>query len=233
MSRQRVDGDATADVPVILIGAGGHAGVLIEALRLQGRHILFATDDDEALHGSKVSGVRIEGPDDRVLEFPPDSVALINAVGSVAAPIDRRRVFEGFVERRYRFEQVIHPTAVIASSVKLGEGVQVMAGAVIQPSTIIGPNVLINTRACVDHDCRIEAHVHVAPGVTLSGGVHVHDTVHIGTGATVIQGIDVGREAVVGAGAAVVRDVAAGATVLGVPARRIRNDAAGPGGTTS
>lgn len=232
MSRQRAADDATADLPVILIGGGGHAGVLIEALRLQGRQILFATDDDEGLHGSEVSGVRIEGPDGRVLEVPPDSVGLVNAVGSVSAPTGRRRVFEQFVERGYRFEQVIHPTAVLASSVELGEGVQVMAGAVIQPSAIIGPNVLINTRACVDHDCVIEAHVHVAPGVTLSGGVHVHDTVHIGTGATVIQSVDIGREAVVGAGAVVVRDVAAGATVLGVPARRIRSDA-DPGRATS
>lgn len=225
--------DATADVPVILIGAGGHAGVLIEVLRQQGRHILFATDDDEGLHGSKVSGVQIEGPDARVLEVPPDSVRLINAVGSVTAPTRRRRVFEQFVERGYRFEQVIHPTAVLASSVELGEGAQVMAGAVIQPSAIIGPNVLVNTRACVDHDCVIEAHVHVAPGVTLSGGVHVHDTVHIGTGATVIQNIDIGREAVVGAGAVVVGDVSAGATVVGVPARRIRNAPEDPERATS
>jgi len=233
VSRHRVAGDKTADVPVILIGAGGHAGVLIEALRLLGRNILFATDDDEGLHGNSVSGVRIAGSDGRVLEVPPDSVGLINAVGSVTAPTARRQVFEQFVERGYRFEQVIHPTAILASSVELGEGVQVMAGAVIQASTSIGPNVLINTLACVDHDCIIEAHVHVAPGVTLSGGVHVHDTVHIGTGATVIQSIDIGRQAVVGAGAVVVRDVAAGATVLGVPARRIRNDAPDTGRATS
>lgn len=229
MSRQRAGGDATSDLPLILIGSGGHAGVLIEALRLRGRSILFATDGDEELHGNEVSGVRIEGTDERVLEVPPDSVGLINAVGSVTAPTGRRKVFEKFIERGYRFEQVIHPTAVIATSVELCEGVQVMAGAVIQPSVSIGSNTLINTGACVDHDCVIAAHVHVAPGVTLSGGVHVHDTVHIGTGATVIQGIDIGRKAVVGAGAVVVRNVATGATVVGIPARRIGNGAAYPG----
>lgn len=233
MSRQPAGDDAPAQRPVILIGGGGHARVLIEALRLQGRQILFATDDDEGLHGGEVFGVRIEGPDGCVLEIPADSVGLVNAVGSVTAPIGRRRVFEQFVERGYRFEQVIHPTAVLASSAELGEGVQVMAGAVIQPSAIIGPNALINTRASVDHDCVIEAHVHVAPGVTLSGGVHVHDTVHVGTGATVIQGIDIGREAVVGAGAVVVRDVEAGAIVLGVPARSIHSAPADPGRATS
>lgn len=214
-----------SEVPLILVGGGGHAGVLIEALRLQGRHILFATDNDEVLHGTKVSDIRIEGPDERVFDISADSVGLINAVGSVSTPIGRRRVFEQFVERGYRFERVIHPTAVVASSAELGEGVQVMAGAVIQPSAIIGPNVIINTRACVDHDCIIEAHVHVAPGVTLSGGVHVHDTVHIGAGATVIQRVDIGREAVVGAGAAVVRDIPAGTTVVGVPARPTSEDA--------
>jgi UDP-perosamine 4-acetyltransferase len=225
--------DSASGRPIIVIGAGGHARVLIDILRSQGRRILFATDNDAALSGSSVADVGVEGADERALEYRPDAVALVNAVGSVSRPTGRRRVFEQFLERGYRFDRVIHPTAILASSVELGEGVQVMAGAVIQPSVKIGANVLVNTQACIDHDCVIEAHVHISPGVTLSGGVHVHDTAHVGAGATVIQQIDIGSEAVVGAGAVVVRDVAAGTTVVGVPARMIRNDAPSSGRTSS
>jgi acetyltransferase-like isoleucine patch superfamily enzyme len=83
----------------------------------------------------------------------------------------------------------------------------------------VGHNSIINTRASVDHDCVIGAHVHLAPGVTLSGGVTVGEGTHIGTGAVVIQGMTIGPRAIVGAGAVVVADVPAGAVVLGVPAR--------------
>jgi len=94
-----------------------------------------------------------------------------------------------------------------------------MAGAVVQAGCVIGSNTIINTRASVDHDSKIGAHVHVAPGVVLSGGVTIYDEAHLGTGAVVIQGVTIGRASVVGAGAVVIRDVSDGAKVVGVPAK--------------
>jgi UDP-perosamine 4-acetyltransferase len=79
----------------------------------------------------------------------------------------------------------------------------------------------VNTSSSIDHDCRIGAHVHVAPGVTLSGGVEVGDGTHIGTGACVIQRIRIASHCFVAAGAVVVRDVAMNAKVAGVPAREL------------
>lgn len=207
--------------PLIVIGAGGHARVLIDALRRTNRHILFATDTDPALEGRDVFGVRVEGPDERVFDHDPNAVELVNGVGSVAAPTNRQRVFERFTERGYPFASVVHPNAVVAESVELAEGVQVMAGAVIQAGARIGPNCLVNTGVSIDHDAVIAAHVHVAPGATLSGGVTVGETTHVGAGAVIIQQVAIGRNAVVGAGAVVVRDVPDGVTVVGVPARPI------------
>src|SRR5216110_609627 len=43
----------------------------------------------------------------------------------------------------------------------------------------------------------------------------------IGSGATILCGVTIGERAVVGAGAVVTKDVAAGATVVGNPARQI------------
>jgi len=208
-------------LPVIVLGAGGHAKVLRDALRARAASVIGLTDSDPALAGSAVLGVKILGTDDALREFPPSAVVLVNGIGSIGPTDTRRAIFEKFKRMGYTFANVIHPAAVIAPSARLGEGVQVMAGGIVQPDCFIGDDSIINTGASVDHDCRIGAHVHIAPGATLSGTVEVGDNAHIGTGSTVMQGIHIGAGSVVGAGAVVVGDIPRGMRVTGVPAKEL------------
>lgn len=208
-------------LPVLMLGGGGHAKVLIEALRASSAAIAGIVDPDPMLAGATILNVPVLGGDNIVKRFPPGEILLVNGLGSVGLPVKRQAVFDRFKEDGYRFATVVHPSAIIASDVELEEGAQLMAGVVIQPGCHIGSNTILNTRASVDHDCCIGDHVHVAPGVTLSGGVMVGNVSHIGTAATVIQGIKIGEASIVGAGAVVVNDVTAGATVVGVPAKAV------------
>ncbi|RAU23547.1 sugar acetyltransferase [Paramagnetospirillum kuznetsovii] len=200
--------------PVILLGAGGHAKVLLASLRRLGAQVLGSADRD----GGDL-GIPCLGGDEAVLGHSPDEVQLVNGIGSIAPGSARQRVFESFRQRGYRFATIVDPHAVVAEDVRLGEGVQIMAGAVIQPGCAIGDNAIVNTRAAIDHDCTVGAHAHVAPGVTLSGDVTVGEDAHMGIGACVIQGIAIGASALVAAGAVVIAPVAADASVKGVPAR--------------
>ena len=209
-------------LPVVILGAGGHARVLLEALRSVSRQVAGIVDADPARIGETVMGVPVIGTDEKVFDFRTDEIELVNGIGSVASTTKRVELFAAFKARGYRFATVAHPSAVIASDAELGEGAQIMAGAVIQVGARIGMNSIVNTRASVDHDCRIGAGVHIAPGVTLSGDVRVGDDVHIGTGATVIQGVHISANSVIGAGSVVLRNVPEGATVYGVPAREGR-----------
>lgn len=208
-------------LPVIILGAGGHAKVLIEALLASSAVIAGIADPDPALVGTTILTVPVLGGDYVVDEFPPSEIQLVNGLGSVGIPARRQKLFVTFCNKGYSFARVVHPSAVIASDVELGEGSQIMAGAVIQPGCRIGINSIINTRASVDHDCIIGDHVHVAPGVTLSGGVSIGACSHIGTGATVIQGISIGTESIIGAGSVVLKEVRPFVTVVGVPARMV------------
>ena len=210
-----------SDQPVIVLGAGGHAKVLIDALHRLSIEILFAVESEPGAEGRTVLDVPILGGEQRVLGHSPESVRLVNGVGSVSPGAVRQVIFHRFAEAGYRFAQVVHPGATIGAGVALGHGVQVMAGAVVQADTSVGDNVILNTRSSVDHDCKIGRHVHIAPGVTLSGGVEVGDDTHIGVGATVLQGVRIGRGCMVAAGAVVVRDVVDGAKVAGVPSREV------------
>lgn len=209
------------NLPIIVLGAGGHAKVLIDALCLNGATILGIVDPDINLHGTKILGVTVIGNDETVLNYPTDSILLVNGVGSIGLPKLRQTLYKKFKDWGYNFASVRHPSAVIASDVVLNEGTHVMAGAVVQPGCVVGYNVIINTRASVDHDCSIGNHVHIAPGVTLSGGVFVGNSAHIGTGATVVQGVSIGSQCLVAAGAVVTKDVADGSAVKGVPARGV------------
>jgi sugar O-acyltransferase (sialic acid O-acetyltransferase NeuD family) len=190
--------------------------VLVSALLLRKRNVLGFVDLNLKL--PPLLGTLLLGNDSAVLGHPPDGVQLVNGVGSISSTRNHQNVYDWFVQKRYRFETVVHPSAIVAPEVQIEDGAQILAGAVVQAGCSIGGNVIVNTGARIDHDCIIDSHAHVAPGVTICGAVHVGAGAHIGAGATVIQGIRIGAGSVVGAGALVIRDVPQGAKVIGVPA---------------
>jgi len=208
------------NLPLIIIGAGGHARVLASVLERVQWPLLGMTDlsPEECI---PPAGVTLLGRDDAVERWFPAEVALVNGIGSVASTAKRQGVFVRFKRLGYAFATVVDPLAILAGNVELGEGAQVMAGAVIQSGAAIGENTIVNTGVIVDHDCRIGAHVHLASGVTLSGEITIGVGCHLGTGASVIQGRSLGEGCLVAAGAVVVKDVPPGATVMGIPARRV------------
>lgn len=200
---------------LVVLCAGGHARVVIEALRSRGARPTAVTDRDPALAGSFLGGIPIIGSDDDVLAMRRDSVELANGLGNRASRSSpglsgRRELFGRFAALGYAFPLISHVSAVIASDISPGEGAQVMAGAIIQPGARIGRNVLVNTRAVVEHDCQIGDHSHIAPGAVLCGGVSVGEGTHVGAGAIVLSGVNLGPGAVIAAGAVVAKNVEAG-----------------------
>ena len=193
--------------PVIILGAGGHAKVLIETLRQSGREIIGITDPTKA-SGSEYLGVNVLGNDDSIFIFSTDEVLLVNGIGSFPRNNLRWELTARMEASGYKFAEVIHPSAVIASDVVLENGVQVFAGVIIQPGTHIGRSCIINTGVIIDHDCDINDECHLAPGVTLSGNVFVGEGTHIGTGTTVIQNINIGEGCIIAAGSTIYKDIA-------------------------
>ncbi|AYC28956.1 acetyltransferase [Paenisporosarcina cavernae] len=205
--------------PLIILGNGGHASVLSEILKSQSRKIIGFTSPQRE---KNLQGIVYLGEEDIIFEYSPSEVELVLGLGSTHIDDKRKNIFTKFIEKNYRFSNVIHSSSIISPSCELGQGVQLMAGSIIQANTKIADNTIINTGAKVDHDCIIESHVHIAPGTTISGNVIIGESTHIGVGSTIIQGITIGKSCMIGAGSVLIRSIHDESKVYGVPAKEVK-----------
>lgn len=208
-------------IQCVLVGAGGHAKVLIDLLGMRPDvAIVGALDADPSQWGQTLLGVEILGGDELMAELVVRGAThFAVSLGSVGSTRHRAALYATAKDSGLRPLSIVHPSAVVSSHAVIGDGAQLLPLSVVNAAAVVGANVLVNTGAIVEHDCFVGDNVHVATGARLCGGVVVKSGAHIGAGAIVRQGLTIGEGAVVGAGAVVVREVPPGITVAGVPAR--------------
>jgi UDP-perosamine 4-acetyltransferase len=206
---------------VLVVGAGKHAGVILDILLLRAEQfqLVGMTDADPNLRRRTLLGVPVLGEDTLWPDIRATGVqAAIVAVGDNRL---RCRIASELLHVGFELINAIHPTAILARDVRLGVGVTMMAGAVVNTGTTIGDGVIVNTAASVDHDCTIGRASHVAPGARLAGSVSVGEGVLIGIGSCVVPDITIGDWSTVGAGAVVIRDIPPCSVAAGNPAKII------------
>lgn len=202
--------------PVWVIGSGGHAKGVIDTLRaMREWDVVGSLDDDRGRWGSEVLGVPVRGDasEEALARFAIEYAVI--AVGSNSA---RARI-AGRLAHRVSWVSAVHPTAYLASGIRLGEGCVVFPGAVVQPSSVVGDHAILNAMCSVSHDGSVGTFAHVGPGAHLAGNVTIGEGAFLGVGCCVLPGHVVGSWATVGAGAVVVTDIPDAVTAKGVPAR--------------
>lgn len=204
---------------VAIVGAGGHAKVVIEIIRSQGIHeVVACTDMDPSPR--QVLGVPVVGSDECLPSLLNQGIRCIFiALGDNALRLRLGRQVESL---GFDLINAVSPSAVVSASARIGRGVAVMAGVVINVDADIQDFAIVNTRASIDHDCQIGEAAHVGPGTTLAGRVQVGRLAFIGTGSSAIPGTTIGNGAIVGAGSVVIRDIPDCAFAYGCPAKVIR-----------
>jgi sugar O-acyltransferase (sialic acid O-acetyltransferase NeuD family) len=205
-------------VPLVVIGGGGHAKVVLDVLRLDARFRIVGVVDP----------ARVDG---QVLEFPvlggDEILPALRAQGVTTAFValgdnrTRQRIGRELRQLGFALPAIVHPTAIISPSARIEAGSVIMAGAKVGPDASVGELAIVNTGAIVEHDVQLGPAAHVAPGCSLAGCVRVGERTLLGVGSVVRPDIRIGDDVVVGAGSAVVADVKNEQTVAGVPARRL------------
>jgi sugar O-acyltransferase (sialic acid O-acetyltransferase NeuD family) len=206
---------------IFVYGAGGHAKVVAEILRLNGHEVTgFIDNVNPERKGEAFYGATILGGEEVLEELLHQGVhSFIVGYGDNRL---RCKTSHRLVEMGFTLVSALHPNAVCAADVSIGEGTVVASGAVVGPSSRIGRNAIVNTQASLDHDCVVGDGAHVGPGVIVTGVVEVGERVWIGAGAVIADHKIIAADAIVGAGAVVVKDVPEAVIVMGVPARIAR-----------
>jgi len=207
---------------VLLIGAGGHARVCLEALLDDPSNDVVGAVSRDGLAANGL-GIEVLGRDVDALDIAQRQ-RLTTFCVAIGNNIIRQRFGKMLTERGHVVTSAISRFAMLSRSCSLADGVQILPGAVVNAATTIGDGVIVNTNASVDHDCSVGAYVHIAPGVAIGGDVTIGAGALIGIGSRILPGLTIGAGTIVGGGAVVVDDVPAGATVVGVPARAIRRE---------
>lgn len=201
---------------IAIIGAGGHAKVVLDAIRQIVRHnpvYEVAGFVDDVSGATQWCGYQVVSDIERL-----DAEHFIVAIGDNQV---RNKKFESLSAMAYIPETIVHPSAILASDVEIGPGTVIMAGVVVNVGTKVGANCIINTSSSIDHDCKIGSHSHIAPGCILAGNILVGDGGFLGTGTKVIPRIEIGSWVTTGAGTVVIRNVPDGKKIVGVPARTV------------
>lgn len=198
---------------VIVIGASGHARVIADIIKCSGDEVIGFLDDRNPV---EFPGLRIMGCINDAKTLQTDEVQFIVGIG-------KNETREEIVQRlgELPYYTAIHPSAIIAEDVTIGEGSAVMANAVINTGSCIGKHCIINTAATADHDNDLADYVHLSPGVHISGTVTIGKGTWLGTGAVASNNVNICGGCTIGAGAVVIRDIETTGTYVGMPATKL------------
>ena len=194
--------------PVIVVGGGGHASVLLDELSISGHKVLGIVDPHLSV-GTKVLYSKVLGNDEYLVQYSSTQIQLVNGIGARPGSKVRQAVVEELEGKGYRFCSVVSSRATVSDTSRIGKGAQILAGAVIQTNVQVGEHVVVNTGANIDHDCILADNVWISPGAVLCGNVTVESGVYVGAGAVVIQSVTLGTGSIISAGSVVTKSVKA------------------------
>lgn len=205
---------------LVILGAGGFAREVFDL-----GNYCFGNDPS-----FKIKGFLSDNPSDiEDYGYPPvlatvdgydieEDDLFIPGIGNVN---DRKKVVEKITKKGGTFINLVHPSAVISPSVKLGTGVAIKAFCVLASNVVIGDYTFLQSSVICGHDVQIGNFCHINSFSFFAGCVKLNDLVTVNAGARIIQSRLIGKGSTVGIGSVVIKDIPENVKVFGNPARLI------------
>jgi len=221
---------ASGSTELVIIGAGGFGAVAasvaddinaaaIERDRAAPWELIGYADLDPTKRGTLRAGRTVRGSiEDVGRDFRNSDLWFLCAIGDNRA---RAKMVQLAEEFGWKAATLVHPTAIVNSTVKVGPGSFIGPLSVISVNAKIGAHVVVDMHVSIGHDAVVKDYCAVFPGARITGYCCLEEYALVGSNAALLPGTRVGERAVVGASSLAHGSVEADTTVLGVPARVI------------
>jgi len=208
----------------VIIGAGNYSYVLLNYMNEQKEkvNIIGLLDDDVSLHGTMILGKPVLG-NIHLLEglYSSHNIeAVYCPIGNIKTRVSMLKYARSL---GYILPNFIHESSVVGPNVSLGIGIYIMPGTIVMPSATISNYCMLSMGISVGHDTSFDEGVFVANGCNIGGNIIIMKETFVGMGATIISGVkSIGQNCIIGAGSVVISDIQSNVTVVGNPARVIK-----------
>jgi sugar O-acyltransferase (sialic acid O-acetyltransferase NeuD family) len=195
---------------LIILGAGGEALEIVQVVRLINKvnkqwNIIGFLDDNLSIVGQEFHGIEVLGTLLDYEKFP--NSYFISSIGHPDRPSLREEVRKKIPLDYSKFATIIHPSAVICETVKIGYGCFIQSNCTISTNSIIGNNVLISNGSTIGHESKIDDGTVIGLGVKITSDVIIGKSVYVGPGAIFTNEITIGNNVLIGIGAIVTENV--------------------------
>jgi len=215
---------------VAILGTGGNSIDILDTIndvnRLERSPVYECVgflDDNASLWGKDLQGLKVLGPLQDAHEL--GDCYFVNGIGAPSNFWKKEGIISKTGVLPDRFETIIHPSASVSTTARLGRGVVVFQHVVITSNVQIGSHVIILPNSVISHDDVIGDYTCITGGVCISGQVKVGKSCYLGTNSAIVGNVDIGDYCLIGMGSAVLHTIASNSVVVGNPARFLRHTA--------
>ena len=190
---------------IAVYGAGGfgrEVAWLVQTIAMAGNSVdvVCFIDDDCNVHGTDLNGITILSLEQAKKLYP--NACVVSGCGD---PRIREITMTNALNQGFSFATIVHPRTEMSDKIEMGEGTVICAGNILTTNIMLEKHVQINLDCTIGHDVIMDDYSTLAPGVHVSGYVHIGKRAYIGTGAVILNGtkdnpLMIGDDVVVGAG---------------------------------
>ncbi len=206
---------------IYIVGAGTYGEAMYELAEILGYSVKGFYDEDDGKLNASVMGAKVIGKFSNLSNNEINGKNFIVAIGNNES---RYNIMTEINQKGGITPTLIHPSAVISPSAKVGKGVYIQANAYIWTEAQIGDFCIISPNTVIAHHTEIGKACLISTLAGVGASIKIKDKVFIGMGATIVTGlVTIGENSIIGAGSVVLKNIEENSVYVGVPARKIRN----------
>jgi sugar O-acyltransferase (sialic acid O-acetyltransferase NeuD family) len=214
---------------VILFGTSAGGKIAHFALSHDPNYEVVAFTVDRAyIKDETFCGLPVVSFEDVAAIYPPSEFKMLVAIYANGMNKLRAEKYDQAKEKGYTLITYIHPQAIVAPDLLIGDNCFIGEGALCRPFLTIGNDVVIMAGAYVGHDTIIKDHCFIGSRSVVMGGVIIEPLCFIGPNATILEAVNVARECLIGGGVVLQENTkekqvykAAAPTILALPSDRL------------